>query len=206
MYGEWGLAMAIIVLGSLVDLAALPGEPASDGPSPLDHLVVPVSSAVDVTVFEGTSGVTERTYSVPTLMGAGGTLHTAANEDYTFTSDGTNLIIDCVRITAQSDVGNNIVAARLNGVPGFAEVWAGVVVNFTVGTLGDPNSRFLALGPDLTDATWTHGSTDGQIFTVIANGGGAKSTMVGFKGKMPDQDLWNIINYLRSLAPKAAAR
>jgi len=60
--------------------------------------------------------------------------------------------------------------------------------------------------PDLTDATWTHGSTDGQIFTVIANGGGAKSTMVGFKGKMPDQDLWNIINYLRSLAPKAAAR
>jgi len=153
MYGEWGLAMAIIVLGSLVDLAALPGEPASDGPSPLDHLVVPVSSAVDVTVFEGTSGVTERTYSVPTLMGAGGTLHTAANEDYTFTSDGTNLIIDCVRITAQSDVGNNIVAARLNGVPGFAEVWAGVVVNFTVGTLGDPNSRFLALGPDLTDAT-----------------------------------------------------
>jgi len=30
--------------------------------------------------------------------------------------------------------------------------------------------------------------------------------MVGFKGKMPDQDIWNIINYLRSLGPKPAAR
>ncbi len=60
--------------------------------------------------------------------------------------------------------------------------------------------------PDLTDATWTHGSTDGQIFTLIANGAGAKSSMVGFKGKVPDQDLWNIVNYLRSLAPQAARR
>lgn len=60
--------------------------------------------------------------------------------------------------------------------------------------------------PDLTDATWTHGGTDGEIYTVIANGAGPTSKMVGFKGKMPDQDLWNIINYLRSLGPKPAAR
>lgn len=60
--------------------------------------------------------------------------------------------------------------------------------------------------PDLTDATWTHGSTDAQIFTVIANGTGPNSKMAGFKGKMPDQDLWNIINYLRSLGPKTGAR
>jgi mono/diheme cytochrome c family protein len=60
--------------------------------------------------------------------------------------------------------------------------------------------------PDLTDATWTHGSTDGELFTVITTGAGPNSKMVGFKGKMPDQDLWNIINYLRSLRPKTAAR
>ena len=40
--------------------------------------------------------------------------------------------------------------------------------------------------PDLTDATWAHGSTDGEIFTVIVNGTGPDSKMVGFKGKMPD--------------------
>ena len=60
--------------------------------------------------------------------------------------------------------------------------------------------------PDLTDAKWTLGGTDGEIYTVITTGAGPDSKMVGFEGKMPDQDLWNIINYLRSLGPKPAAR
>ena len=60
--------------------------------------------------------------------------------------------------------------------------------------------------PDLTDAVWAHGSTDGEIFTVIANGAGAESKMIAFKGKMPDADLWHIINYLRTLGPKGAVR
>ena len=63
-----------------------------------------------------------------------------------------------------------------------------------------------AMPPDLTDATWTHGSTDADIFGVITNGGGADSKMIAFKGKMPDRDIWNIINFLRSLGPKGAAR
>ena len=60
--------------------------------------------------------------------------------------------------------------------------------------------------PDLTDATWVHGSTDGEIFTLIANGAGEGSLMIPFKGKMPDQDLWHVVNYLRSLGPEGAAR
>ena len=60
--------------------------------------------------------------------------------------------------------------------------------------------------PNLTDATWVHGSTDGEIFTVIANGAGEASLMIPFKSKMPDQDLWHVVNYLRSLGPEGAAR
>ena len=56
--------------------------------------------------------------------------------------------------------------------------------------------------PDLTDATWIHGSSDDEIFAVIVNGAGPGSKMVGFKTKMPEQDVWHIINYLRSLGPK----
>ena len=63
-----------------------------------------------------------------------------------------------------------------------------------------------SMPPDLTDAKWEHGSTDGEIFTLISNGGGATSKMIAFKGKMPDQDIWHIINFLRSLGPKAAVR
>ena len=60
--------------------------------------------------------------------------------------------------------------------------------------------------PDLTDAMFDFGSTDDEIYAVIANGAGPNSKMVGFKGKMPDQDLWNILNFLRSIGQKPAAR
>ena len=56
--------------------------------------------------------------------------------------------------------------------------------------------------PNLTDAKWDHGGTDGEIFAMIQNGAGGTSVMKGFKGKMPDQDMWHVVNYLRSLAPK----
>jgi len=59
---------------------------------------------------------------------------------------------------------------------------------------------------DLTDAKWDHGSTDGEIFTVILNGVGGDSKMVKFQGKMPDQDMWHVVNFLRSLGPKDAKR
>jgi mono/diheme cytochrome c family protein len=63
-----------------------------------------------------------------------------------------------------------------------------------------------SMPPDLTDAKWDHGSTDGEIFTLIMAGGGANSKMIAFKGKMPDQDIWHIVNFIRSLGPKGAPR
>ena len=59
---------------------------------------------------------------------------------------------------------------------------------------------------DLTDAKWDRGATDGEIFEVVMAGAGPKFDMKGFKGKIPDQDAWHIVNYLRSLGPKTAAR
>lgn len=55
---------------------------------------------------------------------------------------------------------------------------------------------------DLTDATWTRGSTDGEIFVVIQEGAGPDYKMKGFKGKLSDQDSWHVVNYIRSLAQK----
>jgi mono/diheme cytochrome c family protein len=55
---------------------------------------------------------------------------------------------------------------------------------------------------DLTDATWDRGSTDGELFMVIKEGAGPKFDMKGFKSKMTDQEIWNIINYLHSLQAK----
>ena len=56
--------------------------------------------------------------------------------------------------------------------------------------------------PNLTDAEWKHGSTDGEIFTVIHDGIGPKFEMKGQAGKLSDQDIWNVVNYVRSLGQK----
>lgn len=56
---------------------------------------------------------------------------------------------------------------------------------------------------DLTDATWTRGASDGEIFAVIQEGAGPEFKMKGFKGKLSDQDTWNVVNYVHTLAAKA---
>jgi mono/diheme cytochrome c family protein len=55
---------------------------------------------------------------------------------------------------------------------------------------------------DLTDAKWDRGSTAGEIFLVIRDGAGPKFDMKGFKSKMSEQEMWNVVNYLHSLQAK----
>jgi mono/diheme cytochrome c family protein len=64
-------------------------------------------------------------------------------------------------------------------------------------------AKNLAVKPsDLTDPKWEHGSTDGEIFVNIRDGIGPQMKMKAFKGKVSDQDIWNIVNYLRSIGSK----
>ena len=55
---------------------------------------------------------------------------------------------------------------------------------------------------DLTDAKWDRGATDGEIFLVIRDGAGPDMKMKGYKGRIADNEIWNIVNYVRSLGPK----
>ena len=53
---------------------------------------------------------------------------------------------------------------------------------------------------NLTDTDWKHGSSDGEIFTVVRDG--IRTTpMKSFKSKMTEHELWDVINYVRSLGP-----
>ncbi len=53
--------------------------------------------------------------------------------------------------------------------------------------------------PNLTDTTWLHGSSDGEIFTNIHDGIGPKFDMKPNKDKLKDEEIWNVVNYLRSI-------
>lgn len=52
--------------------------------------------------------------------------------------------------------------------------------------------------PDLTDVPTDYGSSDGDIFRVITRGL-PPTMMPGFDGRIPDREIWNVVNYLRSL-------
>lgn len=52
---------------------------------------------------------------------------------------------------------------------------------------------------DLTDTTWTRGSSEGEIFWIIQNGAPPDYQMKGLKGKLSDTDTWNLVHFVRSL-------
>jgi mono/diheme cytochrome c family protein len=94
--------------------------------------------------------------------------------------------------------------------PSAASIAAGQLVyqKQCAGCHGDMGAGDGAMGEELspkpsnlTDADWKHGSTDGEIFTVIRDG--VKSTgMKAFARKMTTHQLWDVVNYIRSLRPK----
>lgn len=52
---------------------------------------------------------------------------------------------------------------------------------------------------NLTDATWTRGSSEGEIFWIIQNGAPPAYEMKGLKAKISEQDAWNLVHFVRSL-------
>jgi mono/diheme cytochrome c family protein len=69
--------------------------------------------------------------------------------------------------------------------------------------LGDGPSAPKGSKPsNLTDAEWSRGSTDGEIFVVVRDGAGPKFDMKGFQGRMTAEDMWHVVNYVRSIAKK----
>jgi mono/diheme cytochrome c family protein len=53
---------------------------------------------------------------------------------------------------------------------------------------------------NLVDSEWDHGSTDGDIYTVIENGVEPEMAMEPWFDRLSETDMWNVVNYLRALA------
>jgi len=54
--------------------------------------------------------------------------------------------------------------------------------------------------PDLTDASWDYGGSDGEVFGVIHDG--VSADMDGYAARLSDTDIWNVVNFVRSVAAK----
>lgn len=53
---------------------------------------------------------------------------------------------------------------------------------------------------DLTDRDWQHGSSDGEIFTVIRAGVGPDLHMPAFGATLEDRELWSLVHHVKSLS------
>ena len=67
---------------------------------------------------------------------------------------------------------------------------------------GGTGNDLIPGAPSLIDAEWKHGSTDGEIFSVIKNGVPPELNMVPFGDQIRDPEIWNVVNYIRSLEKK----
>ena len=67
---------------------------------------------------------------------------------------------------------------------------------------GGSGNDLIPASPDLTDDAWDHGSTDGAIFDNIKNGVPPDFNMTPWKDQLKDDEIWNVVNYLRSIAKK----
>ena len=58
--------------------------------------------------------------------------------------------------------------------------------------------------PYLFDCTWLHGGSDADIFRIISEGV-PKTRMIAFGGNLPegDADIWRLVAYITSRAPKS---
>ena len=65
---------------------------------------------------------------------------------------------------------------------------------------GDGTAATGAQPPDLTDATWDFGGSDGEIFAAIHDG--TSADMDGYAARLSDAEIWNVVNYLKTIAAK----
>lgn len=95
---------------------------------------------------------------------------------------------------ASIEAGKKIYADQCAGCHGDAGKGDGPMAGFT----GDPTPS------DLTDAEWKHGSSDGEIYTVIHDGVDG-TAMKDFAKDIKTNDIWNVVNYLKTFGKPAKA-
>jgi mono/diheme cytochrome c family protein len=67
---------------------------------------------------------------------------------------------------------------------------------------GPAKEDFLKAAPNLIDDKADHGTSEGEVFSVIKYGVPPDLVMDAWGERLSDTDIWNIVNYLQDLAKK----
>ena len=179
----------------IIFLAALLYWPVFDVSGEED--IIPLSSGISLTLYEQTGSIYEYTYPVFSLLAGEDEFVTGAGEKYNISSDGTYLTVHCFHHRSVLDgveefyaggkistlpfrnrigcrAGNNIVAVKLNGVPGFPDgVWASSVISYSLGENGSADAKVNTLGDAIIEE-------EGEGMYCSSFGEGHSSIVLGF--------------------------
>ena len=67
------------------------------------------------------------------------------------------------------------------------------------GQLAAATAAYGSRPSNLADATWQHGSSDGELFVTIRDGIGPDFAMDAYRERLTEPDIWNLVNYLKTL-------
>ena len=59
---------------------------------------------------------------------------------------------------------------------------------------------------NLIDDEWMHGDSDGEIYNVIRQGVPPNYDMDAWEGRITDEEIWHVVNFLRNMAERMAGR
>jgi mono/diheme cytochrome c family protein len=68
-----------------------------------------------------------------------------------------------------------------------------------INAAGGTGNDIMPPSPDLTDAEWLRGDSEGEIFYVIKNGIPPDLSMPAWGDRLKDPDIWNLVNFVKSL-------
>ncbi len=74
------------------------------------------------------------------------------------------------------------------------------------GKLAAGMAAYGARPSDLTDDVWQHGSSEGEVFTLVKEGLGSDSQMPAYGGRLTDPEIWQLVQFVRSLNPSTTEK
>ena len=96
----------------------------------------------------------------------------------------------------------NPIAATADSIAAGKKAYAKCASCHGINGEGGPGNDLIPAAPSLVDDQWDHGSTDGDIFNNIKNGVAPDFNMIPFKDQLKDEEIWNLVIYIRSIAKK----
>ncbi len=141
-----------------------------------------------------------RIVAVPALVGAAFAVLAAAAPGTVKAAGG----VPEAQEEAAADIPENPIEATEESVRAGLRIY-GRFCRSCHGVRGDGRGQNPSPGTrpaNLIDDEWVHGDSDGEVYNVIRQGVPPAYDMDAWEGRISDEEIWHVVNFLRELAAR----